>query len=179
MAARVKRVRTEPDQGAELRATSAGITPFVPPPNSPTRARFEDLRRSADQRDERLQREQLRRRLDDKESAPFVASVIRTKDPESGEELAFVVHTEETPSLLPRADWVIFRRVDLTKRTATTLACGPWDKVAAMMKGRWKETPFRPARWLATEHPTKKELATLGCEQPVLAHDLNVARSVQ
>jgi hypothetical protein len=103
---------------------------------------------------------------------------MRAKNPASGEELTFVVHTEETRTLLPRAEYVVFRHVDLEKKTATTLACGAWDTVFALMKDRWKATPLWPARWLATDLPTEKERERLGCDHPMLRPDLGVARPI-
>jgi hypothetical protein len=154
------------------------VTPFELHPSHALYGKLADLQRSADQHDETLQREALKKRLDTREDAPFVASLARVRNQE-GDEFSFVVHTEETPTLLARADFVVFRRVDLTKKTAMTLACGRWEKVSRLMKGRWKETALHPARWIANEHPTPKELEQLGCDQPFLRLDLGVARPYQ
>jgi hypothetical protein len=144
------------------------VAPLVLDASSPEHARLLDLQRSTEQREERLQREALRRRLGDGEDAPFVASLFRVRNRETGAELSFVVHSEEVTSLLPRADYVVWKRVDMTNHTATTLACAPWSKAYPLMKPRWKETPLHPARWLAATLPTDKELKELGCDQPML-----------
>jgi hypothetical protein len=161
-----------------VRISQTGVVPFTLPPTHPLFARFEDLQRSADQHDERRQREALKKKLGEGDDVPFVASLQRVKNPKTNEDLSFIVHTEDTPSLLPRGDYVVFRRVDLEKKTATTLACGKWERVSRLMTGRWKETPFH-ARWLATDLPTAKELEELGCDHPALRADLGIARSTQ
>jgi hypothetical protein len=177
------RLVEEWDRGApSLRIVRVGngkTAPFVVSTSHPLHAKLADLVASADQRDEELQREALKDKLGEGEDAPYVAARKRVRNDQTQEELSFVVHTEETPTLLPQAEWVVFRRVDLTKKTATTLACGTWDKVYAMMKGRWKDTPLRPARWLATDLPSAEELRKLGCEHPVLRLDMGIARPVQ
>lgn len=177
-----ERLVVEWDRGAQnahlLRIRDGKAAPFLVDASHPLHAKFADLQASADQRDEELQRDALKERLGEGEDAPFVASIKRVGNEKTHEEFAFVVHTEETPTVLPRADFVVFRRVDLTAKTATTLACGAWDTVFAMMKGRWKETPLRPARWLATELPTAEELKKLGCPHPLLRLDVGVARPV-
>lgn len=162
-----------------VRLTNGNIEPFVPEPTHAAFAALDDLRKVADQRDSKLQGEALKKRLGETDDVPFVATLLRTKNPTTGDELAFVVHTEHTPSLLPRADYVVFRRVNLENRTATTLACGAWDRVHLLMKDRWKALPLYPPRWLATDVPSAKELAQLGCDHPVLRLDLGVARPVQ
>jgi hypothetical protein len=159
-----------------VRLHEGRITPLQLEASHPLRSRLADLQRSADQRDAELQQEALAARLGDSDDVPFVASVKRMGNARTGEELSFVVHTEDTPTLLPRADFVVFRRVDLEKKTATTLACAPWATALALMRGRWKTTPLYPTRWLATELPTQQELQQLGCRQPQLAIDLGVAR---
>jgi hypothetical protein len=177
------RLVTEWDRGSSnmrmVRIGGGKTVPFELHPSHALYGKLADLQRSADQHDETLQREALKKRLDSREGAPFVASLERVRNRESGDEFSFVVHTEETPTLLPRADFVVFRRVDLTKKTAMTLACGPWDKVSRLMKGRWKETPLHPARWIANEHPTPKQIEQLGCDQPMLRLDLGIARPIQ
>jgi hypothetical protein len=151
----------------------------MPPPSAPAYAKFADLRAAAAQRDEKLRREALREKFGEREDVPFVASLMRLGNQARTEEVSFVVHTENTPTLLPRAEWVVFRRVDLAKKTATTLACGRWDAVYEPMQARWKETPLWPRRWLATDLPTEAELRQLGCANPLLAADMGVARSIQ
>lgn len=181
--AMLDRVVAEWDRGSTnmrmVRIGGGKTVPFELHPSHALYGKLADVQRAADQHDETLQRDALKKRLDTREDAPFVASLKRVRKGESGDEFSFVVHTEETPTLLPRADFVVFRRVDLTKKTAMTLACGPWDKVSRLMKGRWKETSLHPARWLANDHPTPKEIAQLGCDQPMLRLDLGVARPIQ
>lgn len=183
VSALMDRLVEEWDRGAPtLRIVRVGrgkTVPFLLGTSHPLHAKLADLVASADQRDEELQREALKDKLGEGEEAPYVATRKRVRNDQTHEELSFVVHTEDTPTLLPQAEYVVFRRVDLTKKTATTLACGPWDKVYAMMKGRWKETPLRPARWMATDLPTADELRKLGCEHPVLRLDMGIARPVQ
>lgn len=164
----VERVTREWDRGGQnsrlFRVDPGGaIGPFLDP-----RASVVDLVHAAEQRDEELQREALRSHYGDAEDAPFVATLKRMKNPTTNDELRFAVHTENTPTLLPKADWIVYRRVDLTNHTASTLACGTWDRVYALMKTRWKETPLHPKRWLANDLPTPKELADLGCDNPAL-----------
>jgi hypothetical protein len=140
---------------------------------------LDDLEASVAQRDELLQRRALQKRYGDREDTPFVATPMRARNPETGDEIAFVVHSEQVTTLLARTDWIVFRRVDVEKKTTTTLACGRWDRVFAMMKNRWKETPLRPPRWLATDLPSAAELRQLGCAHPVLRMDLGVARPTE
>jgi hypothetical protein len=152
---------------------------FDVPVTHPLHVRLAFLKAAAEQRDEELQREQLRARLGNGDDAPFVATPKRIRHTKTGAEVTFVVHTEQTPTVLTRADYVVFRRVDLVGKTVTTLACGPWDTVFRMMKGRWKETPLRPSRWLANEIPAPAELKRLGCPNDALALDLNIARPIE
>ena len=177
-----KRLLGEWDRGAQnarlVRVGEGKATPFAPTGPKPLEAMFTDLRRSTEQRDEGLQREALKKRLGEGEDAPFVTTVMRAKNPTTDVELTVVVHTEGVDSLIARADYVWFKRVDVEKRTATTLGCGAWDAVYPLMKGRWKETPLHPARWLATSLPTAKELKGLRCDHPALRDPPGTTRTV-
>ena len=137
-----------------------------------------DLESSADQYDSARQRDVLQRKLGTADDAPFVASRKRLRNPQTEDEVAFVVQTEGVLTLLPAAGWVDFRAVDLTRHTATTLGCATWESAQALLGARWRQTPLWPARFETTGFPTKSELATMGCTQPALAPDLGVARSV-
>jgi hypothetical protein len=160
------------NQNARVVRVGGGVTaPFAVDASSPLRATLADLRTSTEQREERLQREALRRRLGSGEDAPFVASLFRVKQKDTNAEFSYVVHSEVVTSLLPRADYVVFRRVDVAKNTATTLGCAAWATAYPLMKDRWKETPLHPSRWLATALPNAKELKEITCDQPALRGD--------
>lgn len=171
----VNRLTMEWDLGNQnarvLRVGGGKTAPFVVEASNPIHERLADLRKSTEQRDERLQREALRRRLGAEEDAPFVASLFRVKHKDTNAEFSYVVHSEGVTSLLPRADYVVFKRVDVAKNTATTLGCAAWATVYPLMKDRWKETPLYPARWLATALPNAKELKDVTCDQPALRGD--------
>ncbi len=143
-------------------------TDFELPPAHPLHARFRGLRRSAEDRDDRRQRDALRDKLGDHEDVPFVATRMHAKNPTTGDEVILAIHSEDVTTLLPRADWVVFQRVDMATRTSTVLACGTWDRVSALQKERWKAIPLWPPRWLAVDHPSARELAELGCDHPML-----------
>jgi hypothetical protein len=178
-----ERLRTEWDDGAQslrvVRLQGGHVVPFDLEPSHPLHAELRDLQDTADQRDARLEGEALAARLDDAGDAPFVASVKRFSNVDGDEEVSFVVQTEGVPTLLPRADFVVFRGVDVEKKTATTLACAPWAKAIATMRERWKVLPLSPQRWLATDLPTKQELQRLGCPHPALRMGLGRAVSYE
>lgn len=147
---------------------SGQTTDFELPPGHALHARFRGLRRAAEDMDDRRQRDTLREKLGDRDDVPFVATRMHVKNPTSGDELVLAIHSEGVPTLLPQADWVVFQRVDMATRTSSVIACGPWERVFALQKERWKPTPLWPPRWLAAELPPARELKDLGCEHPVL-----------
>jgi hypothetical protein len=161
-----------------LRIAGGRTTAFEPPRGDPAYERFADIAGVMERKDEELQRQALTAALGDREDTPFVASIKEVENGSTGDRFSFVVHSEAVPTLLPRAEWVVFRHVDLAKQTATTLACGRWDDVRRLMKGRWSETDLWPPRWYAKELPTAAELAKLGCTNAALRMDLGVPRHV-
>jgi hypothetical protein len=144
------------------------VTPFA----------WRDLESSADQYDATRQKEVLERKLGTGDDAPFLASVKRMRNPQTEEEVSFVVQTEEVRTLLAPAGWVDFRKVDLTRHTATTVGCATWESARTLLGARWRETPLWPPRYETLGFPTTEELAKMGCPQTALAYDLGVARTL-
>lgn len=162
------RVSREWDRGAQNARLFAVDMKGAVRPYDDARPSVAELTRAAAQRDEQLQRDALRAKYGEAEDTPFVATLKRIKNPTTKDEIEFAVQTAEVPTLIPKANWIVFRHVDPAHNEATTLACGTWERVYALMKSRWKETPLYPKRWFAAEVPTAKELAALGCDNPAL-----------
>jgi hypothetical protein len=166
------------DEGASglrlLRVGIGGPKPLVLPASHPAHDRVVALDEAADAHDEEITREAIQSRYGDREGTPYVARPMHVANPTTNDEFSAVVLTEGQPTLLTRAEWVVFQRVDLAKKTSTTLACAPWAAALRLMTSRWKETALWPRRWLAADFPTPVELAALGCAHPALKQAVGV-----
>lgn len=114
--------------------------------------------------DEHSEQKELLEELFEKEHrVVFVASFNAVAKQDTGEAFSYAVWSESVPTLLPRADYVMFNRA-IGEDESETLGRVPWDRVQSIAGDLMTPEEFYPPRWLVVDFPTAEQIAAMDVE---------------
>ena len=134
-------------------------TPWLPPEGHPFCQRFTLLQTQAFVRDYHRQAELLEKRFQREEAEVFVAAYNAVQD-EKGKIRTYAVWSEGIPSLLPKADQLLF--LGIQQGEMKLVAAAAWDDLPHEVKQLLQPTDYYPKRYLATEFPEVDVLEEIG-----------------
>ncbi|MBX7218821.1 MAG: DUF1444 family protein [Blastocatellia bacterium] len=133
---------------------------YEPPQSHPVFQQFRGLRVREENKLYNEQKPLLEAWLQKKGEEMFVAKFNAMKKKDTGEFFSYATWTDGVPTLLPKADEVIFVDPD-----RGVLGKVPFERVLAVMHNQMPIEPFAPVRYRVETFPTPAQLNELGLNQ--------------